>query len=159
MRSSGMHYFPLAWPFLLAFFLFLVLIIVLIEFRILRYAYERLGIDPRYVWILMVFSLLGSSINIPVAELPGEQFVTEHEVNYYGVTYIVPEIQQGQPTIIAVNVGGALIPTLLSLYLLVKNRIYLRGGIAVVVVAGVVHYFAQPIRGVGIKVPIFLPPI
>jgi uncharacterized membrane protein len=159
MRPSSLHYFPLAWPFILAFVLFLALVVILIELRILRYAYERLGINPRYVWILMLFSLLGSSINLPVAELPGEKLVSEREVSYFGVIYVVPEMEETRPTIVAVNVGGALIPTLVSLYLLVKNRLYIRGLIAVAIVTAVVHYMAKPVHGVGISVPIFIPPL
>jgi uncharacterized membrane protein len=46
-----------------------------------------------------------------------------------------------------------------ELYLLVKNRLYLPGLIGVIVVALVVHRMAYPVRGVGIAVPIFIPPL
>jgi uncharacterized membrane protein len=62
-------------------------------------------------------------------------------------------------TIVAVNVGGAVVPTLLSLYLLVKRRLFGPGLVAVAVVAGVVHAMASPVRGVGISVPVFIPPL
>ena len=42
-----MHYFPLAWPFLLVLFVFFVVVRALVELCILKYAYERLGINPR----------------------------------------------------------------------------------------------------------------
>ena len=58
------------------------------------------------------------------------------------------------------NLGGALIPAILSLYLLIKNRaVRARGLLAVAIVAFVVHLLAQPVHGVGIKVPIFTPPL
>lgn len=57
------------------------------------------------------------------------------------------------------NVGGALIPVTLSLYLLVKNRLFQRAILAVAVVALVDHLLAVPVRGVGITVPVFVPPI
>jgi uncharacterized membrane protein len=72
---------------------------------------------------------------------------------------VIPEIQESRRTIIAVNVGGAVIPTLLSLYLLIKNRLYVHGLIAVGIVAIVVHLMAKPVQGVGISVPIFIPPL
>ena len=62
-------------------------------------------------------------------------------------------------TVIAINVGGALIPTLLSIYLVVKNSLYFRSLIGVAVVACVVHQFAQPVHGLGISVPMYIPPI
>ncbi|HEV3447629.1 MAG TPA: hypothetical protein VG099_23535, partial [Gemmataceae bacterium] len=62
MRASGMHYFPLTWPFLLVLFLFLAVALALIELRILRYDYERMGIDHRNALALLLLSLLGSYI-------------------------------------------------------------------------------------------------
>ena len=52
-----------------------------------------------------------------------------------------------------------MIPALLSLFLLAKHEIYGRGALAVALVAVVVHWMAQPVRGVGIAVPIFIPPL
>jgi uncharacterized membrane protein len=37
--------------------------------------------------------------------------------------------------------------------------LYLRGALAVVVVAAIVHALARPVRGVGISVPILVPPL
>jgi uncharacterized membrane protein len=63
-------------------------------------------------------------------------------------------------TVIAVNLGGAVIPTLLlSCYLVVKNRLYGRGLVAVAIVTAIVHALAHPVRGVGIAVPTFVPPL
>ena len=61
--------------------------------------------------------------------------------------------------ILAVNVGGAVIPTLLSIYLLTKNRLWKRGLIAIACVAAICHGLAQPVHGVGIALPIFVPPL
>ena len=72
MRPSGLHFFPLTLPFILFLFLLVGLWITMIEIGILRYAYEKLGIDRRYVLTLLVLSLLGSYVNIPVATLPAE---------------------------------------------------------------------------------------
>jgi uncharacterized membrane protein len=159
MQPSGLHYYPLAWPFLLALFLIAVFVIAMIELRILRYAYERMGVNPRYVLAILLLSLVGSSINIPVAHLPGEQVVSPSVVEIYGVHYIIPEVRETHGTTIAVNVGGALIPTLLSLYLLIKNALYIRGLIAVAVVTAVAHLLARPVPGLGITVPTVVPPL
>lgn len=159
MRPSSLHYFPFTWPFVLALFIILIVVVALVELRILRYAYERMGVNPRYVMVIMLLSLFGSSINIPVAELPPERMVSHRVVDFYGVRYVIPEVEETQRTILAVNVGGALIPTLLSLYLLIENGLYLRGLIATAVVTVVVHLLARPIPGVGIAVPTFAPPL
>jgi len=154
-----MHYFPLAWPFILALFVLFGFLVALLELGILRYAYERMGIPPRYVLALLLLSLLGCAINIPIAELPPEQVVSGGVVDFFGVRYVVPVVRQWPGTILAVNVGGALIPAILSLYLLLKNKLYLRGILAVAIVAFVAHLLARPVHGVGISLPTFIPPI
>lgn len=159
MRPSTLHYFPLAWPFILALAILFLIVFAAVEVGVLKYAYERMGVPPRYVFAILLFSLLGSAINIPVAELPPEQMVSGRIVDFFGVEYIVPVVQESPGTIIAVNVGGALIPVILSLYLLLKNEFYARALLAVIMVALVVHLFAYPVRGVGISVPIFIPPL
>jgi uncharacterized membrane protein len=159
MQPSSMHYFPLAWPFILALFVLFVIVLALVELGVLKYAYERMGIPPRYIMAVLLFSILGSAINIPIANYPPEEVISGRLVNFYGIQYVVPEVREWPGTILAVNVGGALIPVILSIYLLVKNKFYVRGALAVAVVATVAHLLAVPVRGVGISLPIFIPPI
>jgi len=159
MRPISMHYFPLAWPFILALAFLFAVVVALVELGVLKYAYERMGIPPRHVLGVLLLSLLGSAVNIPVAQLPPERMVTGGLVDFFGMRYVVPVVHEWPGTIIAVNVGGALIPVILSLYLLAKNKTYMRGLLAIGVVAFVVHLMAYPVRGVGISVPIFVPPI
>ncbi len=159
MRPSGMHYFPIAWPFILGLAIVFFVVVALVELNLLKYAYERMGVAPRYVLALLLFSLIGSAINIPVAQLPPERMVAGGLVDYFGVSYVVPVVQESPGTIIAVNVGGAVIPVILSIYLLRKNKLYLRGAMGVAVVALVTNHLAQPVRGVGISIPIFVPPL
>ena len=159
MRPSNLHFFPLALPFVLGLFLLIGLLIVLMEVGILKYAYTKIGVDRRYVFLLLLLSLVGSYVNIPVAHLPGEQVVTDRVITYFGMRYIIPMVQEWPGTVIAVNLGGAVIPTLLSLYLLVKHRLYGSGLLGVVIVTAVVHWLATPVPGVGIAVPTFIPPL
>ncbi len=55
------------------------------------------------------------------------------------------------------NVGGALIPVAMSLYLLIRHALWLRGLVATIVVAAICHWLSQPIRGLGIAEPVFVP--
>jgi uncharacterized membrane protein len=71
--------------------------------------------------------------------------------------YIVPMIVGSPSVILAVNVGGAVIPALLSIYLLSKNQLWRRGLIAIVCVAAICHALAQPVHDVGVALPIFVP--
>ena len=47
MRPSGLHFFPLALPFILAPFLLIGLMITMFEIGILGYAYEKMGVNRR----------------------------------------------------------------------------------------------------------------
>jgi uncharacterized membrane protein len=122
-------------PLLLLLLVLLGMLILLVEARVLTYAYRKIGVHPRYAFAVMLLSLLGSQVNIPLYS-----------------------IDRGA-TVVAVNVGGALIPILVSLYLLFHTAMYRRMLIGVSVVAAVVHSLAQIVPGVGIAVPMIVPPL
>jgi uncharacterized membrane protein len=155
---SGLHFFPLALPFLVALFVLVVLAFTLIQIGVLEYAYEKMGVNRHYVFTLLVLSLLGSYINIPVAELPAERVLSNQEISFFGMRYVIPMVKEWPSTVIAVNVGGAVIPLLLSLYLIVKNGIYLSSVVGVLIVTVIVYHLAQPVQGVGIAIPTLVPP-
>lgn len=156
---SRLAYLPLTWPsfsFLAALFAALVF---LIEIGALRYAYVRLGVSSRAALLLLLASLVSSYVNLPVAQLPGSRVLSGQEVSYYGMRYIVPVVVAWPGTVIAVNVGGAVIPGLLSIYLLVKNAMWVRAGLATAAIAALCHFLAHPIAGLGIAIPVFVPPL
>ena len=154
-----MNYFPLALPFFIGLFLFFVLIVLLIELRVVQFVYESVGINQRLLLVLLLMSFLGSYINIGIAQLPPERIYSHGVVDFFGMQYVIPMVTEAPGTIIAVNVGGAIVPTLLSIYLIVKNRLYLSGLVAITIVAAVVHLMAYPVPGVGIAEPVFVPPL
>jgi uncharacterized membrane protein len=154
-----MHYFPIALPFLLILFFLFAFLILLIEIGILGYAYERIGVSRRYVFILLFLSLVGSYVNIPVAELPAQEVHSGKIITFYGMRYMIPRVVDWPKTVIAVNLGGAVIPAFLSLYLMMKKRLFGRGLLGVAVVAAVSHFMAHPVPGVGIAEPTFIPPL
>jgi uncharacterized membrane protein len=81
------------------------------------------------------------------------------EITHYGIYYIVPAVIDWPGTIIAVNLGGAVIPIFLSIYLLVKNRLYIRSILGIAIIAAISYLMATPVRGVGIAEPFFIPPV
>ncbi len=159
MRPSLHHYFPVSPPFLTLLFLVFAVIVALIELNILSYAYEKMGISRRYVFAILLLSLVGSGVNIPIAEFPAKQVEVERNVRYFGVRYVVPTLEHRDRTILAVNVGGAVIPVMLSVYLLLNNPIVVRAAIATTIITVVTHAVARPVPGLGIAMPIFLPPL
>ncbi len=157
--NEGVIYFPFALPVLLLLGLVLAVFVVLVELRVLAYAYRKVGVRPRYVFAVMLLTLLGSHVNIPVYSIPVQRIVRPPASWMYGWPYGMPEIVHAQATVVAVNVGGALIPALVSLYLFVRMRMYGRMLIGTAVVALVVHQLAQIVPGAGIVVPMFVPPL
>ena len=152
-----MHYFPISLTFIFILLLLFIVLVALIELRILQYAYEKVGIRRQYVFLLLFFSLVGSYFNIPLYQLPPEQMISDTYVDFFGMRYVVPTVRDTPGTLIAVNVGGAVVPFLLSLYLIIRNKLYAKGLLAVAIIAGFVHLLAYPVRGVGIAEPVFIP--
>jgi len=152
-----MHYLPLT-PGLFSILVFLAVgLIILIQLRILRYAYMKLGVSPGMALILLFGSLVGSYFNIPVTILPGPPVRSGQIVDFFGMQYVVPLVSSWPGTVLAVNVGGAVIPTIMSTYLVLRYQLWLKATIAVVVIAFIIHSMATPVHGIGIAVPVFAP--
>jgi len=157
MHPSQLHYLPLTTPFFSILVGLFFLIILLVQLGAMRYAYTRIGLSPGQALFLLFASLVGSYFNIPIAELRPEQVVSGREIDFYGMRYVVPVVTEWPATVLAVNVGGAVIPTVMSIYLLVKHQLWGQGLVAVAVVTAVCHLMAHPVRGLGIAEPIFVP--
>jgi uncharacterized membrane protein len=159
MQLGSPHYLPSPLPYFSILAAILIVLVVVIEVRTLRYAYLRIGLSSRVAFLVLLASLVGSYFNIPVVELPAQQILTREEVQFFGMHYVIPVTAEWPGTLIAVNVGGAVIPVVVSLYLLITHRLWIRGAVAVACVAALCHLLADPVPGLGIAMPIFVPPI
>jgi len=152
-----LHYFPLTLPFLLILFFLLIFLVIMVEVGILGYAYQTIGINRRYIFLLLLMCFWGSYINIPIYRLPPEIIRSAGRVTFFGIPYVIPTVTQWPGTVIAVNVGGAVIPTILCIYLIFKNQLFSTALIGVAVVSVIVHWLAYPVPGVGIAEPVLVP--
>ncbi len=150
-------------PFPPTMILFLILAIlgilfffILLQLQIITFAFEKLGFGPFTVFLILMGSLFGSLINIPIKELPCDEFVQEPP-SFWGVRYRVPLFQH-KCTKLAINVGGALIPTVVSFYLWMHGSL-ITPIVATGIVAFIVNRVARPVPGLGIATPIFIPPL
>jgi len=157
MQMSQLHYLPLTPTFFSLLVGAFIVLVLVIQLGALRYAYLRIGLSPVAAIMLLLGSLAGSYFNFPIFELPAKQVVSGQEVVFFGMEYAIPVVTQWPGTVIAVNVGGAVIPTAMSLYLLFKYRLWGVGLIATAIVTAVTHAFANPIPGLGIAEPVFVP--
>jgi uncharacterized membrane protein len=154
---SQVHYLPMT-PGLFSILVVLFAgLVILVQLRILRYAYMRLGIGPGAALLLLFGSLIGSYFNIPIAVLPETHVRSNEVVDFFGMRYVVPLVAQWPGTVLAVNIGGAVIPTLMSAYLVIRYQLWLRAALAVTAIAFVIHSMATPVHGLGIAVPVLAP--
>jgi uncharacterized membrane protein len=147
---------PLLFVLLIGVF---ALLIFLVELRVLSYAYRKIGVNPRYVFAVLLLTLIGSQVNIPLYAKSVARVMPPQEIERFGRVYIVPRAVDRGTTVVAINVGGALIPVLMSLYLFYRAKMPVRMLLAVAVVAVIVHQLAQVVPGVGIAVPMLVPPL
>ncbi|MGB9698700.1 MAG: DUF1614 domain-containing protein [Thermodesulfobacteriota bacterium] len=152
-----MLYSPIAGIFFVIFFLFTTFFLLLIQINVITLAFIKIGISPQLVMITLFFILVGSFINIPIMRIPQETMVTQKRINFFGFVYIIP-VWKKKVTILAINVGGAVIPSLVSFYLLFKSGLYFKGILATLFIAIICYKLAKPIRGIGIALPFFIPP-
>jgi uncharacterized membrane protein len=131
-----------------------LLLVLLIKLGILRYAFMRLGVSSRAALFLLFGSILGSSINIPLVEVGGGLTALPDSNPFFPQ----PTLLWGG-TVIAVNVGGAVIPIAMSLYLLITKRLWGVGLVATACVATICYWLAQPVAGEGIELSIVVPAI
>ncbi len=156
--DSEVHYLPLTPGLFSILVILFVALVILIQLRILRYAYMRLGVGPGAALLLLSGSLIGSYFNIPITLLPGPPPTMSGQiVDFYGMRYVVPFVVSSPGTVLAVNIGGAVIPTLMSAYLVIRYQLWLKAAIATAAIAAVMYAMATPVPGVGIAVPVFAP--
>ena len=144
------------------FALLLVIIVAVIFMALGEVAFERIGFSSFQFILIMIGTLVGSAINIHVGEVKSvEPLVEIHEVRAFWMHYRIPRVRYRQvSTIVAVNVGGAIIPILVSAYVLWTHPGVLAYAlVGTTVTAVLVHLMAKKVRGVGIVTPALLPPI
>src|SRR6202035_593426 len=140
--DSEVHYLPMTPGLFSILVVLFVGLIILVQLRILRYAYMRLGVGPGAALFLLFGSLIGSYFNIPITVLPGESVRSGQIVDFYGMRYVVPVVTSWPGTVLAVNIGGAVIPTIMSTYLVIRYQLWLKATIAVVAIAFIIHSMA-----------------
>ena len=151
-------YPPVASYILGLFILLLVVVFAFFEVGVIRVAYRRLGISNRAITALLALTIIGSYVNIPITSIPATYTMPNAGMVYsYGMPYIVPPPPIPGRTEIAINVGGALIPALVSIYLLIKTGGVIKAIIATTLVALVVHRLSRIVPGVGIVTPTVVP--
>ncbi len=166
-RTSGKVYLPFHHIYLLLYILvtFFVMSWMFIFYGVLFQII--LDLPAWLVFLILYISLVGSSINIPVYYVSSYQpIIKARVVRVFFVPWVIPEVDwEEHKTLIAVNLGGCVIPVLLSLYIIA--RITISSGflalvkiiLSIAIVSILINQVAKPIPGVGIATPALVPPL
>ncbi len=155
------------FPYAPLHLLIIVLILLLLPLPFLMLAggvtlaFTRLGIPVAIAYLLFWISFLGSSVNLPVKRWQTEISETR-EVNFFGVRYRIPSHGERE-TVLAINLGGAVVPICVSAYEIFRlsNNMHLlmKAVIAIVILTFICKLFSRPVKGLGIAIPAFIPPL
>ena len=155
-----MFFAPFLFFYAIVFFLVLAFLFILLEIHVINYALVALGLPPELAFTALLVSLVGSYINIPIARVASSRPYPAAVVRSFGIRYRVPTRYGSDSTVIAVNVGGAIVPVIISVYLLTQMPAVIEPAlIGVAIVTAIVHRFATPVPGLGIATPMLIPPI
>ena len=139
----------MALSFLLAF----------VQLGILTIAFDKLGLSPSTAFTLLFASLLGSGINLPLFTIKAEapmQPLPEHVWQLLRQQHLLFEGK----TLIAINVGGCLIPIGFSTYLFSNTDINILNTLLGISLVTIISYLtSRPIQGLGIGMPILIAPL
>ena len=155
-----MFFHPLVLFMMMILVVSVIVLFFVVQIGVISYAFDKIGIPSEALFSLLLLSWVGSWVNIPLARLPAEESMMDGGVvRVFGQRYVIPRWSQRRYTVLAVNVGGAVVPTLLSLYLLTQALAPLRVLVATATVTLLTYRWARPVAGVGIVVPMLLPPL
>ena len=145
---------PLLYLFLLSLFL-----VIFIQLGIFGIVLEKVGLSPDSAALLLGSTLFGSMINLPLFKITSDENESINNLKAPRLLFTSMQPFTGT-TIIAINVGGALIPIFFSLYLIFFHQLNpLQFIPAIMVVSYISYIFSRPIEGLGVGMPVFIAPV
>ncbi len=164
MRQFSLN--PFSIILILVLVAVLILLVPLILLGIIGGALESLGFSVGTILLIIIAILAGSFINIPVTRIKGARKPDYVFRNRFGRIY---DMHDCEDTVVAVNVGGAVMPVLISLYLFLNvatsavfpdpGAVILAALVGICIVAGATHAAARVVPVVGITTPFYVAPL
>ncbi len=154
---------PFSPLYLILLVLLVGILLAFVQVGLLTIAFEKLGLSAASTFTLLYASLFGSLINLPLFKIKAEQ-------PSYDMFEAMPALLRGLlrqrmpeftgKTLIAVNVGGGLIPIVFSWYLIQHHPLSLTEVVtATAIVSAISYVTSRPVPGLGIGMPIFVGPV
>jgi uncharacterized membrane protein len=151
---------PFSYTWLLAIALLVGFLVAFVQVGALVIAFDKLGLSAESAFLLLFASIFGSMINLPLFTIRAQRgSLDQVPPRLQGLLRQAMREFKGR-TLIALNVGGGLIPVMFSAYLLHHNPLPLWDVVlAIGLVTAVCYAFSQPIPGLGIGMPLFVAPV
>jgi uncharacterized membrane protein len=150
---------PFSPLYLMIFLLLLGMVSAVVQVGLVQITFEKLGLSEHAAYVLLFSSLIGSLVNLPLFSVRSEAAQPPVDPFFHG---LLRRANLGIPgrTIIAVNLGGCLIPLTLCAWLLTHTPLSAsQAMLAIVIVAGVSHAMSRPIQGLGVGMPPLVAPV
>lgn len=157
----------LTFPFMimaaLGLFAALALLFVFVQVGLVTIAFAKLGLTPGQGFLILLATLLGSGVNIPVhrtKRLVRRPVLRPAFMTFGGgPPYRMDTETELVDQVVAVNLGGCVIPCLLSLFFLSQTGAEAGVLLALGATTAACYAMARPIPGRGIGIPVLLPPL
>lgn len=124
---------------------------------------DKLHLSGPAALFLVVAIVLGGFVNIPVRRIRRRANIVVHPLAAFGILDQWPRVQRvSQETVVAVNLGGCLIPVGIAVYeivCLVASDVRLLGALGIGALVNILVCFrlARMVPGVGIALPSLVP--
>lgn len=145
---------------LLVFVAAAAFLVTFVQLGVLRIAFDKLGLSPDSAVLLLAVTLFGSLLNLPLFTLKVDAQAQREALKRIPRMFLPRlRIVPGK-TIIAVNVGGCIVPVAFSIYLFANNPVdSLRVLLAIGTVSLVAYRGSFSVPGVGIVMPALIAPL
>lgn len=143
--------------------LLIILLIPLVFLGLIGAAFTRLGFSWISALAVVLLILMGSVVNIPVYTLKRDMIQVAHGGVSMSDPFAAWPREDVWDTVISVNLGGAIIPVILSLYVLWSASPHVSSTILIPIVAGILgvtiitYVSTRAVPGVGLQVPLLIP--
>ena len=150
------------WLSLLASFLLLALL-PLVFAQLLVVSLAKLHLSGTSALLLVIGVVLGGFVNIPIKRIQHVATRAVHPLAVYGLLDFWPELRRvRRETVLAVNMGGCLIPLAVAVYegvhlVVLDPRLLGAVGVASGINIVICYFLARPVAGVGIALPSLAP--
>lgn len=184
---SRLIFSPISIWILLALVILVIIGLPLLFFGLIGAALGSLGFGFWMIVLLIIASIMGSFINIPLGVIhpktmktkeesaprkPSGQYAPSMYDKMYRTDRFEPEMYAGgegeRGTSVSINVGGAVIPILISAYIIIMGAFgfittdiwYLPKMLVTLLITTLCVYLAaKPVKGIGIATPFFVGPV